>query len=316
MSNNTTDRRNITSTLESFDSWAVLAGFGVILVAGIVAGVYDICTLRRQEEWDHFHVYLLAITIVDLISIVLDYPGFVIVSVIHTSEPWPFGAVACFIWQYIDWATSPINVLLTVGLLVEQFQSSRAKKTAQSKKLSHVNICLIFSAIWATSTLICLPALILLGSSAEDLGKSCSINHYDFSYWLIGYFIAGLIVPFLAITFYLIFCLSLIRSQQNGEFRATLSTASSQVEFVQTEKALEGPTEVGTTSRQKRVASTMGVLVLVCYGPWSVCGLLGFWLTALQSHTVLVPLYWPIMTFPILHPLALYVCHCKDRRGN
>ncbi|OWA55419.1 hypothetical protein BV898_19804, partial [Hypsibius exemplaris] len=62
MSNNTTDRRNITSTLESFDSWAVLAGFGVILVAGIVAGVYDICALRRQEEWGHFHVYLLAIT--------------------------------------------------------------------------------------------------------------------------------------------------------------------------------------------------------------------------------------------------------------
>ncbi|OWA55420.1 hypothetical protein BV898_19805 [Hypsibius exemplaris] len=65
--------------------------------------------------------------------------------------------------------------------------------------------------------------------------------------------------------------------------------------------------------RQGRLASTMAVLVLVCYGPWSLCGLLGFWLTTLQSHTVLVPLYWLIMLFPILHPLAIFLCHWTCR---
>ena len=306
--------RSTHQPLSGYDSWSILGAFTVIVMAGIAAGSYEIWTLLKDKNWAHFHMLLLSITVVDLISIVFDFPGFVIVSVIHTGQPWPLGKAACVLWQYIDWVTSPINVLLALALQLDHFLSIRRMKNNKNHRQSVKKVLLIILAIVAASTLMCLPVLMPLAAPGYH-NVYCSLNPYDYPYYLMAFFVGGFVLPFLFIISYTAFLvIQLLREKEfftgkSDVVRFTLTPNGSEVKLFPGDNTILKGHVHGADVREVHV--TMGALFLVCYGPWSVCGLLGYWVPGLQSLVVSLPTYWLVMLFPVIHPVVLFLCRWK-----
>ena len=312
--------RSTHQPLSGYDSWSILGAFTIIVMAGIAAGSYEIWALLKDKNWANFHMLLLSITVVDLISIVFDFPGFVIVSVIHTGQPWPLGKAACVLWQYIDWFTNPTNVLLAAALQLDHFLLVRRKTQNEVPQKSVTTVILTFLGISVVSTLMCLPVIIML-TSPDYRNAYCSLNHYDYPYYLMAFFVGGFVLPFLFIISYTAFLvIQLLREKEfftgkSDVVRFTLTPSGSEVKlFPDNNTTVKGHVH-GADVREVHV--TMGALFLVCYGPWSVCGLLGYWVPGLQSNAVSVSTYWLVMLFPVIHPVVLFLCRwkCQSKTG-
>jgi hypothetical protein len=301
--------------------WSIVGLSSVVVVMGLVASSYDIFSLR-QEKWQNLHFYLLAITFIDIIAILLDFPGFVLVAVLNTGNPWPLGKPMCLFWLHVDWFTNTSNTLVAMALHLEYYFSRKDEDNRADKKTIRQTVFFIL-VILVVSTILSLPVLVLFNQQEITETFFCSFNHFD-SLWLLPYFVGGCILPLTAVIVYDICLLvQLIRERSlvkkplsidKVSFSKVISTSSSQVQFLQPD-LLPNSDIIGTvllgerTCDRRKKLIILGLMFLLCYGPWLVCCLLSHWVPESQNPTLLSALYWPVMLFPIIHPAVLGLCH-------
>jgi 7 transmembrane receptor (rhodopsin family) len=184
----------------SSSSYVITIVFGAIFIlTASILNIHDLYVLWKfRKRWSSTHVFFFALALSDLFVALLAMPGFIVFTTHH--DTWPLGVDLCLTWLYFDWITTLTTSAFVMVIFLSHVIPFYLTKTFINKlsKCKRVLAISAAMAIFIYTNCLFLPVYVHESVAIYGMKNSesvCFVQSYQYSEWLIAYYVFGCYVP-------------------------------------------------------------------------------------------------------------------------